>query len=197
MPSAERRGKRRRYSAAKCAASVCGFGCRSADSTILPDRRQPPTFSGVKEVLRNACGIHGGRNPLPAKRTAGISRRAAKPGFFPLKTLLFHSCARGKRNCPSAISTPRFGLRQNPRLAGLRAFAPYRRAMFMGHSVWVLFSLSKAGRRRKYMPAAGVSVKTRLPRMQRFGSAETCRVRPKAVSRTHSACMRRSAFARN
>ena len=112
---------------------VCGqtspqvYAGMSADqpaATFCLIAGRPPTFSGVKKVLRNACGIHGGRNPLPAKRTAGISRRAAKPGFFPQKTLLFHSVARGKRNCPSAISTPRFGLRKNPRLAGPRLLRP-------------------------------------------------------------------------
>ena len=106
---------------------------------------RPPTFSGVKEVLRNACGIHGRRNPLPAKRTAGISRRAAKPGFFPQKALFSPLVCSRQAKLPQAISTPRLGLRKNPRLAGLRAFLSYRRAIFIGHSVWVLFSLSKAG----------------------------------------------------
>ena len=56
---------------------------------------------------------------MPAKRTAGILRRAAKPGFFPQKALLPHLFGRGKRNCPSAISTPRLKLSKISRLAGL------------------------------------------------------------------------------
>ena len=51
---------------------------------------------------------------MPAKRLAGISRFAAKPGFFPQKALFTHLCTHGKRNCPSAISTPRLGLSDNP-----------------------------------------------------------------------------------
>ena len=63
-----------------------------------------------------------------------------KTGIFPAKSAFSCFRTRGKRNCPSAISTPRFGLCKNPRLAGLRAFLSYRRAIFMGHSVYALSS---------------------------------------------------------
>ena len=53
--------------------------------------------------------------------------------------------SRGKRNSLPAISTPRFEGGDNPPAGRPRTFASYRRAIFMGHSVWVLFSLSKAG----------------------------------------------------
>ena len=57
---------------------------------------------------------------LAADESAASSRLIA--GSQPLlyahkrgeKALLFHSVARGKRNCPSAISTPRLGLSDNP-----------------------------------------------------------------------------------
>ena len=60
--------------------------CRNCVWVCLPTSRQQP-FTGYPAANRNACGIHGGRNPLPAKRTAGILRFAAKPGFFPQKAL--------------------------------------------------------------------------------------------------------------
>ena len=97
--------------------------CRNCVWVCLPMNRQQP-FTGYPAANRNACGIHGGRNPLPAKRTAGILRFAAKTGFFPQKTLLPRLCSRGKRNSPSAISTPRLKLSKISRLAGLRLWRP-------------------------------------------------------------------------
>ena len=61
---------------------------------------------------------------MPAKRMAGISRQAAKPGFFPQKALLPHLFGRSKRNCLWQFR--RRGLRGAiiPRLAGLGLSRP-------------------------------------------------------------------------
>ena len=61
---------------------------------------------------------------MPAKRTAGISRRAAKPGFFPQKALSSHLCARGKRNCHRQFRRRGLGCMVVPRLADLGLSRP-------------------------------------------------------------------------
>ena len=60
---------------------------------------------------------------MPAKRTAGISRRAAKPGFFPQKRFLPPMFSR-QAKLPQAISTPRLKLSKIPRLAGHGLWRP-------------------------------------------------------------------------
>ena len=132
------KGRGRRHLCKACAIVFCGqTSPHTRTQVCLPISRQHP-FARCQAANRNACGIHRGRNPLPAKRTAGISRRAAKTGFFPQKALLPRLCARGKRNCPSAISTPRLGVSNNPPAGRPRTFAPDRSALFMGHSVQAL-----------------------------------------------------------
>ena len=54
------------------------------------------------------------------------------------KALLSRLCSRGKRNSLSAISTPRLSLSKNPPAGRPQTFAPYRSAIFMGHSVYAL-----------------------------------------------------------
>ena len=163
-----------------CSSSTRVFRAPHACAKVcLPISRQH-LFTGCQAASRNACGIHGGRNPLPAKRTAGISRRAAKPGFFPQKALLPRLCARGKRNSLPAISTPRFEGGDNPPAGRPRTFASYQSAIFMGHSVRGLSAPARPA------DAGMLSVNWQRPpkaggrKAQDCGRERACNLAPKA-----------------
>ena len=61
------------------------FVCRSVGSSLLPDARQPAPFVRAQEVLRNAFGIRGGRNSLPAIKESRHFAACRETGIFPAK----------------------------------------------------------------------------------------------------------------
>ena len=79
---------------------------------------------------------------LPMSRQHLFARCPADTYFFKRekvgKKRFFRLPSRGKRNYPSAISTPRLKLSNNTPAGRPRTFAPDRSAIFMGHSVYAL-----------------------------------------------------------
>ena len=61
------------------------FGCQTIDSILLPDTRQSAPFVRAQEVLRNAFGIRGGRNSLPAIKESRHFAACRETGIFPAK----------------------------------------------------------------------------------------------------------------
>ena len=84
------------------------------------------------------------------------AQKAAKSAVIP------PMCSR-QAKLPVAISTPRFEGSDNPPAGRPQTFAPYRRAIFMGHSVRVLSTRARPADAGG-CAAAGVSVQRRLPR---------------------------------
>ena len=117
---------------------------------------------------------------MPAKRMAGISRQAAKPGFFPQKALLPHLFGRGKRNCPSAISTPRLKLSNNTPAGRPRALASYQSAIFMGHSVYALSGGDRPADAGNVIGQLAAPAQSRRPEAGCFGRVRACNLAPKA-----------------
>ena len=95
-------------------------------------------------VCGYVCRLIGSTILLDARPASPFCTRTkgAKKRFSSL-------CARGKRNCLSAISTPRFLFMRSSPGWPASGFASYRRAIIMGHSVWDLFDLMRAGLRRE------------------------------------------------
>ena len=96
------------------------------------------------------------------------------------KALLSRLCSRGKRNSLSAISTPRFSLRQIPRLAGLGLSRP-----IAARYLWDI--LSGAYLPRQGRPTPGMlSVNWQRPpkaggrKAQDCGRERACNLAPKA-----------------
>ena len=97
-----------------------------------------------------------------------------------MQKLLFPLAISRQAKLPQAISTPRLGVSQNPPAGRPRALAPDRRAIFMGHSVWGLFT--EQGR-----PTPGMlSVNWQRPpkaggrKAQDCGRERACNLAPKA-----------------
>ena len=103
---------------------------------------------------------------MPAKRTAGILRFAAKTGFFPQKTLL---------TCLPQLKLSKFFPAGRP-----RTFAPDRSALFMGHSVQALSAPARPA------DAGMLSVNWQRPpkaggrKAQDCGRERACNLAPKA-----------------
>ena len=107
----------------------CRYVCRRVDSNLLPDTRQPTGMPAAFTGEEIPCRPKG----RPAFRGGPRKRDFSRKKRFCLACVLAAS-----EICLTQISTPRFWVRNNPPAGRPRAFASYRRALFMGHSVRVL-----------------------------------------------------------